>query len=557
MNKYINISFKKILDTIKFTKYNLTLFNLKELAYVMNMKNRFLNMILAGLICLFGLVGTAQAVNVNPDGLGQVLIYPYYTVNGGNMTLLSVVNTTDQAKAVRIRFSEGQNSREVLGFNIYMAPEDVWVAAVVDINGTPFLEVNDTTCTSPYLYLVDFDNDDVRDGYQPFLPYALDDGGDDAIKRTTEGHFEIIEMGVVVNDTEDTADAVDLVDGVPNDCDQIQDAWTDPEGGDPGYWINDPTVDMRPPTGGLTGGAAIINVEDGSMYSYNATAINGWADNLDNGDYIIHQVPGSLLPNLNSGTETEGVVFLDDGDLLVSSGLTRSVDAVSFVLMHDQIMNEFVTESAIGAGTEWVLTFPTKRFYVDPEFNGDSLDPVAPFTSTWYVDPEDEDAPTPSACEVVMLDTVWDRNSSGLGDEVNIPIPPVVSPQLPTQPDPYIPFKVCYETSVIRFGAAYSGDRTEILGSGNFHNVNVKSLGFTSGWVRLGLDDYPYDADEDGEIDVDEENLSRDPLGGLEGLPVVGFSVQQFKNKYTGESKTVNATYSGLFNHNSTRKVYD
>ena len=34
---------------------------------------------LAGVSAL-GVTGTAQAVNVNPDGLGQVLIYPYYTV---------------------------------------------------------------------------------------------------------------------------------------------------------------------------------------------------------------------------------------------------------------------------------------------------------------------------------------------------------------------------------------------------------------------------------------------------------------------------------------------
>ncbi len=45
-----------------------------------------------------GAVGTAQAVSVAPTQLGQVLIYPYYTVKGTDAnpfnTLLSVVNTT-------------------------------------------------------------------------------------------------------------------------------------------------------------------------------------------------------------------------------------------------------------------------------------------------------------------------------------------------------------------------------------------------------------------------------------------------------------------------------
>jgi len=86
----------------------------------MNRKN-LTAAVLAGLAGAAGIVGSAQAVNIDPDGLGQVLIYPYYTTNGGNVTLLSVVNTTDEAKAVKVRFKEGKNSREVLDFNLYMS----------------------------------------------------------------------------------------------------------------------------------------------------------------------------------------------------------------------------------------------------------------------------------------------------------------------------------------------------------------------------------------------------------------------------------------------------
>ena len=95
----------------------------------MNRKN-LTAAVLAGLAGAAGIVGTAQAVNVNPDGLGEVLLYPYYTTNGGNMTLLSVVNTSDEAKAVKVRFLEGQNSREVLDFNLYMSKYDVWTASI-------------------------------------------------------------------------------------------------------------------------------------------------------------------------------------------------------------------------------------------------------------------------------------------------------------------------------------------------------------------------------------------------------------------------------------------
>ena len=64
---------------------------------------------------MLGAAGVAQAVNVSENGLGNVLIYPYYTVkkdiNGNSYnTLMSVVNTTASTKAVKVRFREGKNS---------------------------------------------------------------------------------------------------------------------------------------------------------------------------------------------------------------------------------------------------------------------------------------------------------------------------------------------------------------------------------------------------------------------------------------------------------------
>jgi hypothetical protein len=59
---------------------------------------------------LVGGVGAAQAIHVNTDGLGQVLLYPFYSVEGGNDTYIQIVNTTDQTKAVKVRFLEAMNS---------------------------------------------------------------------------------------------------------------------------------------------------------------------------------------------------------------------------------------------------------------------------------------------------------------------------------------------------------------------------------------------------------------------------------------------------------------
>jgi len=73
----------------------------------------------------------AQAVMQNARGTGQVLIYPYYTVNH-QQTLVSVINTTAHGKALKVRFREGYDGRDVANFNVYLGPYDSWVGAVYD-----------------------------------------------------------------------------------------------------------------------------------------------------------------------------------------------------------------------------------------------------------------------------------------------------------------------------------------------------------------------------------------------------------------------------------------
>src|ERR1700676_1793135 len=107
---------------------------------------------LAGLGAL-GATDAAQAVNVNPDGLGQALVYPYYTTQGTNApynSLLSVVNSTNSGKVVKVRFLEGKNSKEVLDFNLWLSPKDVWTGAIIpNAAGGATLLTADLSCTPP------------------------------------------------------------------------------------------------------------------------------------------------------------------------------------------------------------------------------------------------------------------------------------------------------------------------------------------------------------------------------------------------------------------------
>jgi hypothetical protein len=464
-----------------------------------------------------------------------------------------------------------------------MSKWDVWTAAIFNDVGeahipeidppVPTLVTDDNSCTVPYIYGYGNRDFGAEGGKVAFLPYAMNDEDDPLvlgdISRATEGHFEIIEMGVLTNETMDSAAAITHVNGeLPaGGCAQLIAAWTDPDDivdDDEGYWLGDyvddndiqlgPFIDMDDPSGGLFGGAAIVNVGNGAMYSYDAKAIDGFSS------IEMHAKPGSTTPNLNSGNQLTGYVFVD-GDTVEhsfyydSNPLERGVDAVSYVFMHDSLMNEYTTNANIGGQTEWVVTFPTRHFYVyEPNSGFDFA--LAPFTNTW--DGE-------KSCEVVLLDTIWDRNETipGLPDDpTGEPIPPVVSPSLPTPPpddlDPIFPFELCYETNVVAFGV----DGGDILGSSNLHTINNDTELFKSdhGWARFELDDYSHDYNEDGIVDCDDdfegdECFSRDSLGNLEGLPATGFAVEFFKNQFLGPDADKIANYGGIFQHKYTRKV--
>src|SRR5688572_25345302 len=200
-----------------------------------------------------GVAGSAEAVFVAPNNTGQALLYPYYTVqnSGTNSwnTYISVVNTTDMAKAVKVRILEGQTSAEVLDFNLYLSPNDVWTAAIVptsaDDSSAGRILTADASCTAPA----------IPAGGEPFRNFQYSGqtaiGLSGSLARTREGYIEMIEMAAWPPAT-DTYDAVTHVNGVPDDCDYVRD--------------NDTAtiaIDAVAPTGGLMGTGTLINVSNG------------------------------------------------------------------------------------------------------------------------------------------------------------------------------------------------------------------------------------------------------------------------------------------------------
>ena len=479
-----------------------------------------LHVALAGLGTL-GLVGAADAVMVNPNGLGQVLIYPYYTVRspaGAGVanynTLLSIVNTTSSQKAVKVRFREGKASKEVLDFNVFLSPRDMWTAAVEpDGAGGAQIETTDTTCTIP--------------SFLPGVPVKFRTGAFDgdiigeqgskesdadwkarSLDRLTEGYFEVFEMA-----TYDKADALSVgakhSKGVPKDCAAVTNA----------------AAALAPlaPNGGLFGGATLINVLTGDAFTEDATAL---IEFTTVGSYFD---TGSPNPTWTQANPSNGAAVTASGAIVTGIFGTGTLDpekAVTMALQKKTVANEFVLEASTLSGTDWVLTFPTKHALVD------ELSFTPPFSHVLS---------DTGSCDGAVLST-WDREET--------PVTPG-GPDFSPSPTP-AGFALCWESNIISFKNAKASNLANVLGSANSYTVNT---GFTSGWANLGFTATAINIASSG-VTWDPTTLVG-PTGGsttFSGLPTIGFAVQTFVNGTLSDSagKLVQSSYGGNFGHRYT-----
>jgi hypothetical protein len=473
-------------------------------------RNNLTTAVVAGIAGVAGFAGLANAVELNPDGLGQVLIYPYYTVNKSQDTLISVVNTTDVGKAVKVRFLEGYNSREVLDFNLFLSAYDVWTAVVNQTSDTGGGQVStfDSSCTYP-----DFPNGGV--GPVPFRTAAYDgsganpaDDGPQGVERTREGYLELISMGDIIDGSATSGRITHVPGDAPN------------EGVPPGCGaINNTNVagDLVPPTGGLFGSGSIVNVGEGTFFGFNADALDGFTSEM------IYSSSADLNPSLQDATSAEATngvarAYVFVNGLLVQADYAFGVDAVSAIYMSEAIYNEYLVGDSLGANTDWVVTFPTKRFYVD------SLYGAVPFPP--FVQAFDGES------NVTVVPSMYDQEEGFTSN------PDDFSPPISTQPNA-LPFEV----NVISFLTdTAAGDPSGVFGS--LLRPNIKPYG-DAGWLMLDL------ASGDGGHALPG---GVDPTGAdvtFNGLPVTGFMGYNVINENANPGLLAN--YSGLFRHRASR----
>ncbi|HET7843091.1 MAG TPA: hypothetical protein VFL14_03005 [Xanthomonadales bacterium] len=469
----------------------------------------------------------AGAVSLNPRGSGQVLLFPYYTANGGNQTLLTLVNSTDRAKALKVRFHEARNGRAVYELNLYLAAYDTWSAAVFasGTQGVAKLASRDASCTTGFpdtvasgLRTAEFSADAYRGANQDWNSAGTPAGEAERLaapERTRDGYVEVIEMGELQAGTAplQLAEEVDPA-RFGFSCVDVQAAWAV---SDANNWSDDPAQAIDLPRGGLFGNGAVIDVALGSMFTYNATALDDF--------YTYAAAPGALNHAAGSGRPDlrdarNGVDFARARPIgFAASGvqeqfpLERAIDAVSLAILQETVSNEFLVDPALGSANEWVFSLPTRRFYSDVA--SDAL-VVPPFTDAFrddgsgteqlrveYFDREARiPAPPPATCDVTACPPVTQRIPS-LDDAVNVVVW-ALSPDTVFAPSPILGASFLANAQLIR-------------------PVRVGNESFLSGRAFVTVDD---------PVSIATDHLLRVPNTGRAyvGLPVLGFAVTRIVN---------------------------
>ena len=456
---------------------------------------------------------TAQAVMVDPTGRGEVLLLPYYTVNAGQQTLISLVNYSSSGKALKIRFREARNGRVVSSFNLYLGEFDVWTAALFStaVLSEANLLTNDNSCTVPAIK-ESRTLPGLADGKR-YLPFSRSefsglrsDGGPTIAARTREGFVEIIEMGSLIEGS--PADlAASALDGKPS-CTLLYSAW-DPGG----YWFEQSEKDLQPPSGQLSASSSIIAVSGGDLYSVPATALSRFSV------VVQHTAPGEALPDLSSAVtesareKVESTVVTDGKVYRSEWPQARAIDAVSAALMRSHLHNEYLVDNSIRAKSEWIVTFPTKYAHVDMDSDPAAAPPFAPWPQT---------GPSNGlSCNIIFSDDIQRRNREGrVAGEII---------QIGGYPDPR--FYLCAASMAIAFN-----DASSHFGAGIAERIPTSFFGVE---VAAGFVD----------LDFSGSFQTRPALGGERylGLPVIGFWGWRYQNSAARPGEL--GIYSGALGH--------
>jgi hypothetical protein len=460
----------------------------------------------------------AHLMSVANNGLGDLALIPYYTVQDNWGTGVHVINSSNRTQVVKLRFRRGSDSLDALDFNLVLSPYDEWTGFMNDTDGTIAVTSQDSSCTAPLF----------EDGRFE-MPNIYRSGAD-------EGYIEVIAMGspefvttatsptIPVDGQALSVNAKHKPGGAPLNCQYVENNFLD-------AYLGSATDIRGIHSNTLSAGEIDTFAADGSVAS-TAVAVTSYEDGGDvlkvswfirdadsgiefgndavhiagfsNDAMMTHQEEGKFSGNLRGFDFPD----LDGGAPFQDSTTKPSWVAGSWTNEHQKyvqirsggvlgvsaVLNDWSNNADLNVGTDWIVTIPGQYLMLDQPLYWLTLgNPGGLDTSTpggvigGAVDSEGNPILClPGVCDFRDLPVraeldVWDR------EENYADAPPgdrdvVISPSLPGAAKPTTLLR--YEVNVIHWGE-------EVLAS-DYDEVDVSGLldlldPAVSGWAKLGI----------------------------------------------------------------------
>lgn len=436
-----------------------------------------------------GSAATADALQFGNTGTGHMLVVPYFSTQDGNSTLLSIVNTNQTiGKAVKVRFRGASNSDDVFDFQVFLSPGDVWTANIsANADGLSYLTTTDNTCTKPAKSVLNS---------TPFITARLNPAASAEAKAagTREGYVEIFNMADI---PESATGVYPLIkhnaSGVAGCADTATNtSWTalNTDLADEAAYAAQGLVN---PTTGLAANWTIINVPKAISWSGEAAAVEAvvtatGAPGIGNVVYFpqsaapVADTTGFTAdPLLKGATAAAQIVKAGLYDLpdmstpyLTGAGTPEAqATSLTAAIAATSVMNEYVTDPAIDAATDWVFSMPTRRYSAAVNYAASPMAAVYNGGITGYFTSTNTTLNGDQLCVTGVAVAPWDREerSPAAPDDV------VISPGTPTAPTLF-----CGEASVLSFNNG-STTKSGVLGA----SVALKDidLPYQDGWAAL------------------------------------------------------------------------
>jgi len=425
----------------------------------------------------------SQAVALNPNGTGQVLLYPYYTVTDNQDTLISITNTRDESKLLRLTMRESLNSEIVYSFDLILRPHDHWSGVITLHNDGAALLSGDTSCTIPSSIAsaqAGLTGEFAAFQFQNHNKDEINNG----IERTHSGHIEVFEMGVL------EASAA-LMSRAPNrQCIALESQHL-------GI-----AERLSAPSGGIHGYGVIINPEQGTAVNFDAEALVQFTDE------VIYQPIANGKPDLSSCNSLDAFLPHNQGaDILNFDSSTKAVTAL---FMKDQIIQDFVLELSLNAKTYWVALQPTRYLHITLEAAS------APFENSW------SKAETQSCIAYFHQNSGFGRDDHFLYVRDRETIDPFKYEEVPCTTSQFRPKVLCVN---ILESFCYAATLFDLSNSNQFQANNLDTISRSSpgpSGVGSGHLRYPLTAKESYALSSNGKKVL--------GLPIFGFAAQIYVN---------------------------